>query len=208
MLQHVTSPSDVSHINVTETSDCDDEIQQFLAEMERRCSISGLQTKSPQIRRRSSTDKHQLSPRSGSSRSYSPHSLSPISFEFSSEQQRYKRNSRSSEGRTPSPLSYRGTPPTSPYRKTPPASPYRATPPTSPSIIRIPRDSIQPISGSISDLSEKHSSGMEEEEDDFSTRFVPRPRSKTCPENKAWRRKQKQKARPRPPTPPLPPQLF
>ena len=87
------------------------------------------------------------------------------------------------------------------------------SPPCSPSRrIPLPRDPIQPSTGSISDLSDRHSSAgegddedEEDEEDQFSlntcSRRNFRPRSRTCPENRAWRKK-KLKVMNRPPTPP------
>ena len=82
------------------------------------------------------------------------------------------------------------------------------SPPCSPR--RIPRDPIQPSTGSISDLSDRHSSAGEGDDDDegdddhFSLTCASRhfrPRSRTCPENRAWRKK-KLKVMNRPPTPP------
>ena len=82
------------------------------------------------------------------------------------------------------------------------------SPPHSPR--RLPRDPIQPSTGSISDLSDRHSSageGHDEDEGDddhFSLNCASRhfrPRSRTCPENRAWRKK-KLKVMNRPPTPP------
>ena len=82
------------------------------------------------------------------------------------------------------------------------------SPPCSPR--RIPRDPIQPSAGSISDLSDRHSSAGEGDDEDegdddhFSLNCASRhfrPRSRTCPENRAWRKK-KLKVMNRPPTPP------
>ena len=83
----------------------------------------------------------------------------------------------------------------------------RFSPPHTPR--RLPRDPIQPSTGSISDLSDRHSSAGEgddedEGDDDFSLNCSSRhfrPRSRTCPENRAWRKK-KLKVMNRPPTPP------
>ena len=74
---------------------------------------------------------------------------------------------------------------------------------------RLPRDPIQPSTGSISDLSDRHSSAGEGDDEDegdddqFSLQYSRqfRPRSRTCPENRAWRKK-KLKVLNRPPTPP------
>ena len=82
------------------------------------------------------------------------------------------------------------------------------SPPHSPR--RLPRDPIQPSTGSISDLSDRHSSAGEGDDEDegdddhFSLNCASRhfrPRSRTCPENRAWRKK-KLKVMNRPPTPP------
>ena len=82
------------------------------------------------------------------------------------------------------------------------------SPPCSPQ--SIPRDPIQPSAGSISDLSDRHSSAGEGDDEDegdddhFSLTHDSRqfrPRSRTCPENRAWRKK-KLKVMKRPPTPP------
>lgn len=74
------------------------------------------------------------------------------------------------------------------------------SPPRSPA--RLPRDPIQPSKGSISDLSDKHTQDeLGEESDSFSLHPLPRQRSMTCPENRAWRRR-KVAANNRPPTPP------
>ena len=82
------------------------------------------------------------------------------------------------------------------------------SPPCSPR--RIPRDPTQPSTGSISDISDRHSSAGEGDDEDegdddhfslnSSTRHF-RARSRTCPENRAWRKK-KLKVMNRPPTPP------
>ena len=87
----------------------------------------------------------------------------------------------------------------------------KSQPRTSPAHRRhLPRDPIQPSTGSISDLSDRHSSAGEgddenesDRDDHFSLTAHPhfRPRAKTCPENRAWRRR-KLKAMNRPPTPP------
>ena len=82
------------------------------------------------------------------------------------------------------------------------------SPPCSPRM-RIPRDPIQPSTGSISDLSDRQSSAGEGDDEDegdddqFSLQYSRqfRPRSRTCPENRAWRKK-KLKVMNRPPTPP------
>ena len=65
----------------------------------------------------------------------------------------------------------------------------------------IPRDPSQPRSGSINDV---HNEAINDDEvaDLFSTNIMFRPRAHTCPENRAWLRRAKIKARNRPPTPP------
>ncbi len=82
-------------------------------------------------------------------------------------------------------------------------SPFN-TPPGSP--IRMPRDSRQPSKGSISDISDRHSSAdgddeLEEDDDQFFHHRMFRPRSHTCPENREWRRRKVRGMR-RPGTPP------
>ena len=76
-------------------------------------------------------------------------------------------------------------------------------PPRSPA--RLPRDPLQPARGSICDLTagDRPSPADDEEADSFNFRPFQRPRSSTCPENRAWRRR-KMAAQNRPPTPPLP----
>jgi hypothetical protein len=68
-------------------------------------------------------------------------------------------------------------------------------------INKIPRDSSQPRTGSFSDLHSEHS--VDDELGDlFPTAMPFRPRAQTCPDNRAWLRKMKVRARSRPPTPP------
>ncbi len=82
-------------------------------------------------------------------------------------------------------------------------SPFN-TPPGSP--IRMPRDSRQPSKGSISDISDRHSSAdgddeLEDDDDQFFHHRMFRPRSHTCPENREWKRRRLRGLR-RPGTPP------
>ena len=65
----------------------------------------------------------------------------------------------------------------------------------------LPRDSTQPMSGSLS-----HSGSTEniddEERDEFSAMYSQRPRSSTCPESRAWKRHLKVRAERQPASPP------
>jgi hypothetical protein len=69
---------------------------------------------------------------------------------------------------------------------------------------RLPRDPVQPNHGSISDLSSKPDCNNSSDEDGDVFKPLPemRPRSRTCPEKGAFRRRAAARAKGRPPTPP------
>lgn len=67
--------------------------------------------------------------------------------------------------------------------------------------VRIPRDPVQPLSGSISDVHSEASNEDCEEADVFP--LAPRQRSSTCPENRSFKRRVRMRnTMNRPPTPP------
>ena len=65
----------------------------------------------------------------------------------------------------------------------------------------IPRDSTQPIRGCFSN-SESTEHVDDEEKDEFPKLYSPRPRSSTCPESRAWKRRLKARTERRPASPP------
>jgi hypothetical protein len=66
----------------------------------------------------------------------------------------------------------------------------------------VPRDAIQPLSGSFSNSQNEKDEEAEEEIDSFPGNFSPRPRSRTCPESMVRRRRARMKVDRRPPSPP------
>ena len=109
-----------------------------------------------------------------------------------------------------SPMSSRSSSPALSNRSLSPVRPRRVRSNTicvgpqylSPQGTHLPRDPCQPSRGSISDLSSGADGREDEEDDTYSLGPLHRPRARTCPENRAWRRRAKMKAQNRPPTPP------
>ena len=64
----------------------------------------------------------------------------------------------------------------------------------------VARDPIQPTSGTLNSSTEQVNDDEEEERDNFCA--VPRQRSSTCPESRAWKRRLKVRAERRPASPP------
>ena len=172
MLNEINSMCPVVHEYTPDAED--DDIEDFLSELDRRCSLTS---------RKSSGDDGLLSPVPQihiPPRSTSPCTmLSPISAGVELECNAFADR------------------PVSPSRS-------KLTPPCSP-LFKVPRDAKQPSRGSICSLSsDRNESGTESEEDDtFCADPVQRPRSGTCPDIKALRKRQLLKLNPRPPTPPV-----
>ena len=123
-----------------------------------------------------------------------------------------KRGDSLSPCRSPirSPMSSRSSSPALSNRSLSPVRPRRVRSNTicvgpqylSPQGTHIPRDPCQPSRGSISDLSSGAEGREDEEDDTYSLGPLHRPRARTCPENRTWKRRARLKAQNRPPTPP------
>ena len=177
-----TNISQICIVKQNKMVDDDDEIVEFLSELDRRCSISNS--------RKNSTDDRHLSPVPHihlTSRSPSPQTLlSPISAGIELDCHLVNRSTD---------VSHTGL--LSPSR-------FRITPPCSPSF-KVPRDRQQPARGSICSLTnpQDSASGSEEEDTVSAHIAIRRPCSKISPDIKTLRKRRIQNMNHRPPTPPV-----